>query len=751
MQILLVDDRPANLLVLRAILDDLGHPIVESHSGEDALAKLHEMDFAVVLLDIQMPGLNGFETARRIRGRPHPPRHTPIIFLSADESPEFSAVDAYSLGAVDFLIKPFIPEILRAKVKELVGLLEQTRIAQLQAEQLRLLIDGTKEYAIIMLDPQGQVMTWNPGAERIKGYRAAEIVGESFERFYAPEDLEAGKPRRALEVATASGKFEEEGWRTRKDGTRFWASVVITALYDAAGNVRGYSKMTRDVTERRKAEATARRLLQEEAARRAAEASTLEAQRAQREERRQREELFVTLNSIGDAVIVTDGTGIVKFLNPVAQKLTGWQSQEGAGRPLEEVFRIVNEDTRQTVESPVRRVIREGAVVGLANHTLLIAKDGRERPIDDSAAPIRGEGDALFGVVLVFRDVTEQRRTERAIRESDARKAAILNTALDAIITIDGRGRIIDFNPAAERTFGKPLSEVAGTELAELIIPPRFREQHRRGLAHYAATGEAPVLGKRLEMSAIGADGVEFPVELAISQISTEGPPLFTGYIRDLSERSRTERYRNARLAFTEALAQATTIQAAASSVLAAVCKSLAWDIGDIWFLDRQADVLRFVDCWHKPSASLDAFAAMCRQRTFTRGEGLPGRIWSSGKAASIPDVLLDSNFPRAPFADKAGLHGAFGSPIQLSGEFMGIMEFFSHEIRQPDPDLLEMMTTMCEQFGQFVKRARTEEKLREADRLKDEFLAMLAHELRNPLAPIRSALNVINLRGDAR
>src|SRR5215510_11024301 len=121
-------------------------------------------------------------------------------------------------------------------------------------ETLRLFIDSVKEYAIILLDPQGQVQSWNSGAERIKGYRAPEILGRHFSVFYPPDEQARGTPAQHLRQAAASGRFEDEGWRVRKDGTRFWANVMITALYTPDGQLRGFGKVTRDLTERRRAE-----------------------------------------------------------------------------------------------------------------------------------------------------------------------------------------------------------------------------------------------------------------------------------------------------------------------------------------------------------------------------------------------------------------------------------------------------------------------------------------------------------------
>src|SRR6266511_4638066 len=136
-------------------------------------------------------------------------------------------------------------------------------------ERYRLLVEEVQDYAIFMLDVTGHIMSWNAGAQRIKGYSADEIIGRHFSIFYPPEDIAAGKPGRELEIAVAEGRLEDEGWRVRKDGTRFWANVVITALFDEAGKLRGFGKVTRDMTERRAAELAiveGRRLPEEHAA-----------------------------------------------------------------------------------------------------------------------------------------------------------------------------------------------------------------------------------------------------------------------------------------------------------------------------------------------------------------------------------------------------------------------------------------------------------------------------------------------------
>jgi two-component system cell cycle sensor histidine kinase/response regulator CckA len=276
--------------------------------------------------------------------------------------------------------------------------------------------------------------------------------------------------------------------------------------------------------------------------RRAASDLEVEIQERERIEsalRESEENLGITLDSIGDAVIATDIHQRITRMNPVAEQLTGWTFAEARNKPLSHVFHILNEQTNEPVENPANRVLSEGRVVALANHTLLVAKDGRTRPIADSGAPIRDSHGAVRGVVLVFRDQTDERKASLALQESATRNGAILQAALDCIVTMDHTGRITEFNPAAERTFGYSRAQVLGKALVDLIVPLSLRQKHVAGLQRYLESGEARILGRRVEITAMRVDGEEFPVELTVVATSTASQPMFTAYIRDITERRR--------------------------------------------------------------------------------------------------------------------------------------------------------------------------------------------------------------------
>jgi PAS domain S-box-containing protein len=219
-------------------------------------------------------------------------------------------------------------------------------------------------------------------------------------------------------------------------------------------------------------------------------------------------------------------------------------------------------------------------------------------------------------------DDTERPRPERAPEWLASLNRAILDSALDCIITMDAHGMVREFNPAAERVFGYRREEAVGRELADLIIPPSLRERHRQGLAHYLMTGEGPVLGRRIEIAAVRADGVEILVELAITAFRIGDEPVFTAYLRDITERVRTERRRSAQYNVASLLARSESLKEAGPHIVQTIAASGSWVFGAIW-LNGEHDSLECAATWHGEKAELEAFAGRhtcnetgCRSRT---------------------------------------------------------------------------------------------------------------------------------------
>ena len=356
----------------------------------------------------------------------------------------------------------------------------------------------------------------------------------------------------------------------------------------------------------------------------------------------------------------------------------------------------------------------------------------------------------------------------------DATLRTIIAAALDCIVVMDDEGRICEFNPAAEQTFGFARRKVLGKLLAETIIPQRYREAHANGLRRFLATGEARVMGRRIELSALRADGSEFPCELTITLTRIAGRPLFTAYLRDIDVRVRAERRQAAQFAVTRVLAEARTLAEAAPQILRAVCESLGWDLGAIWGV--AGDALVCVELWHTEGANFPEFVASTRVSSFTPGQGLPGKIWTDAEPVWLPDVRRDRNFPRAKVAAKCGLRAAFGFPVRLGSNVLGVVEFFSREIREPDAELLEIFAAIGAQIGLFIERRRAEDELRalnadlerrvaartrelatakeqveralaaeqEIGMLKSSFISTVTHEFRTPLGVILSSAEML-------
>src|SRR3990172_8921515 len=383
---------------------------------------------------------------------------------------------------------------LRDAQNEIIGYLligtdntarKQAEEALLKAGALQSAIFNSANFSSIATDAKGVIQIFNVGAERMLGYAAADVMNKITPADISdPKEVIARAEALSVELSTpitpgfealvfkASRGIEDiyELTYIRKDGSRFPAVVSVTALRDAQGGIIGYLLIGTDNTARKQVEAERRQLLEIQ------EETNRQLQQANATLRDSEEKLAVTLHSIGDAVIATDSEARVTLLNPLAERLTGWTQSEAMCRPVDEIFHIINQETRQPSTIPVLDTLARGTIQGLANHTILIARDGSECAIADSCAPIRDRDGQVVGAVLVFRDVTEEYAAQQALRDQQFYTRSLIESNIDAIMTTDPSGIITDVNMQMEALTGCTRDELIGAPFKKYFTDPERAE-----------------------------------------------------------------------------------------------------------------------------------------------------------------------------------------------------------------------------------------------------------------------------------
>jgi PAS domain S-box-containing protein len=330
--------------------------------------------------------------------------------------------------------------------------------------------------------------------------------------------------------------------------------------------------------------------------------------------------------------------------------------------------------------------------------------------------------------------------------------AAVLEVAPEAIVIVGADGAIRAANAAATRLFGYPREELVGRPV-DTLLPERARTLHAGHRADYFAAPAARPMGRGLALRARRKDGTAFPVEISLRCVDGEAGRLAIAFVTDVTERTRAERRLRTEFAVTRVLAERPTIQHAAPGLLQALCECLGWELGELWLVDEDENVLRWAGSWHASGLDGDGFAAATRSLTFAPGVGLAGRAWTSDQPIWMPDVTGEAGFLRAAEARRAGLRGACGVPIRSREHIVAVALFFCRELRRPDAELADLLTDVAHRIGLYLEYRRTHEALerqREILRQQERLAALgtlaagLAHEINNPIAVVSSRIELM-------
>jgi PAS domain S-box-containing protein len=516
----------------------------------------------------------------------------------------------------------------------------------------QLMVDSVKDYAIFALDAEGRVATWNSGAAFLKGYRADEILGKHFATFYPPAEVAEGKPQRELEIALRDGKYEEEGWRIRKDGSAFWANVVITPIRDAQGHLHGYAKVTRDLTERRWLSGS----------------------------------LDAFFELAHDLLCVAGFDGYFKRLGPAWQRTLGYSPEELMAVPTIE---WVHPDDRDATLQARANLVNGDKVLSIENRYR--CSDGSYRWLQWNATCFP-EQNLVFGVA---RDVTDRKLSEEALRESEARLRSVVDANLLGIGFWDRAGGITDANAALLEIVGYSREEMLAGEVNWVdLTPSQYEYLDLRALQEIAETG----ICTPYEKEYLRRDGSRIPVLIRSAGLhgSSERGVFFA---LDVTERKQTEAHiqqqfdrLNTLHAIDQIITSSVDLTLTLSMFLDYTVKILNVDAAAILLLNSRTLMLEY-------GAGHGFRVGEIPRPPLRIGEGAPGKAAMDRRLLHIEDMRVSAEtfVPAGPMPQERFV-GYVAVPLQVKGQVVGVLELYSSTPLRPEPQWLDFAEVLAGQ-----------------------------------------------------
>ena len=371
--------------------------------------------------------------------------------------------------------------------------------------QLQIMVQGIRDHGVVMLDPKGKIISWNTGAEQITGYPFAEIEGRNFAEFFPDEDIKGKRPEEILRIAAEDGRYEDQGLRVRKDGTQFFINTTFTPLRHANGKLRGFSAISRDLSESTESEAKYRGLME----------------------------------AAPDAMVVVDQSGKIVLLNVQAEKQFGYRRDELLAQKVTNIIpegfaeRLIADDLRSADEALAQQI-------GTGIELTARRKDGSNFPIEIMLSPLVSSEGTL--VTAAIRDISVRKQAEKVLAQMEGRYRGLLEAAPDAMVVVNQGGEIVLLNVQAEKQFGYRRDELLGQKVKN-IIPEGFAERLIADDLRSVEEALGQQIGAGIELIGLRKDGSEFPIEIMLSPLISADVTLVTAAIRNISVRKETEKY----------------------------------------------------------------------------------------------------------------------------------------------------------------------------------------------------------------